>query len=93
MSVPIRVRGSLRFIKSFQKARHSTLLHSASTPESQAALPAACRNRRKLIPLGHCSTDLDSGRGTGQRKFYPEDASFRRAPYPACRMAGKLRFT
>jgi hypothetical protein len=51
------------------EALHGTFLQAASTPEVQAALPAVCWNRRMLIPLGHCVTDRDLGRGIGQGDF------------------------
>jgi hypothetical protein len=63
-----------------REARHGTLLQSASTPALQAALHAVCWNRRKLIPLGRCNADRESGRSTSRGSFDPEDASFRRVP-------------
>jgi hypothetical protein len=39
--------------------------------------------------LTRCCADHDSGRGTEQRDFYPEDATFRRAPCPAKLTGGK----
>jgi hypothetical protein len=62
-----------------QKAQYGTLFQSASTSALGEALTAVCWSRRLRIPLGRCSADHDSGRGTGQRYFDPEDVSFRRA--------------
>jgi hypothetical protein len=61
------------------KARHGTLLQSASAPELQAAFPAVYWDGRQWIPLVYCHATRDSGRITGQRRFDPIDASFRRA--------------
>jgi hypothetical protein len=71
------------------KARHGTLLRSASAPTVEAALSAIFWDRKIRIPLGCGCSDRDSGRSTSQNKLYPKDASFRRAPCPACRTAGK----
>jgi hypothetical protein len=51
------------------KARHGSLLHSASTPELQAALPGVCLKWRMRILLGRFSADPDSDRGREQRVF------------------------
>jgi len=73
--------GVILFDTAGQKARYGTLLQCASASTVQAALPAVCWNGRKWIPLVHCRADHYSGRGTGQRDFYPKDASFLRVPY------------
>jgi hypothetical protein len=59
-----------------QTARHGILRQSASAPTLLAAPPCGPLERKAVDPLGRCRADHDSGRRTGQRDFYPKDASF-----------------